>query len=430
MQSAALTPNADVLFAEAELRAERTVSLLRMLISAALGGVFILALFNNPVPDEAVLHRQLAYAAGTLSAYFALGVGTLLALRGGGGRRSVWIAWGGATCDVAFLLINLLLALENMGIPANYIVCLPPIFLAPLVLTFGALRFNPALQLYFLFLLTVGFVAVVAASEWDYGPEAASADTLRILLAPPTYAMRLAMLALAGVVLVIAAVRAKALLRRAIHQVERAANLTRYLPRQIADRLAETGLDELRRGRRQTAAVLFVDIRSFTSMSENMSPEALGEFLTEFRHRVVACADATGGAVDKFIGDAAMIVFGVDKPDPGDAAAALACAEKLGKEIDAWRAQDPSIELQIAIGAHWGEVFCGAIGDEARLEFTVVGDAVNVAARLQGVAAAADLSSAVSGDLWVAAGNPDGWRSHDVSRLRGRKEPIAVFAPA
>jgi adenylate cyclase len=241
------------------------------------------------------------------------------------------------------------------------------------------------------------------------------------------------MLALAGLVLVIASVRARTLLTLEIREARRSVNLTRYLPQLIADQLAETGIDELRRGRRQNVAVLFVDIRGFTSRSEPMSPEALGEFLTEFRSRVARAADASGGTIDKFIGDAAMVVFGLVSDGKNEAAAALECADLILTEIADWNeqrratGQDP---VKVGIGIHWGDAFCGAIGDETRLEYTVLGDTVNVAARLEELTKQMAWPIVVSHAVLDAAGQSgesETWHALDTTTLRGRTDPIQLF---
>jgi adenylate cyclase len=245
--------------------------------------------------------------------------------------------------------------------------------------------------------------------------------------------MRLVMVTLTGLVLVIAAARSRAILLRAIDEATRRATLTRYLPPRIAEWLAETSIDEVRRGRRQRVAVLFADIRGFTQRAETMDPGALGRFVADFRRRVTMAADAHGGVIDKFVGDSAMLVFGVPDPAPADARNALRCARGLIAEIADWnRACQASGEdrVEIGIGVHWGEVFCGAIGDEARLEFTVLGDTVNVASRLEQEAKAASLRLIVSQDLLDAADEPApeaGWITLPPHPLRGRHRPIQLF---
>jgi adenylate cyclase len=131
----------------------------------------------------------------------------------------------------------------------------------------------------------------------------------------------------------------------------------------------------LREGRRQAVAVMFVDIRGFTTLAETMDPDT-GRLLADFRRFVVATATRCDGVVDKFIGDAAMLVLGLPSPRPDDARRALTCARALlAGTPDEWardlEATGGNGAIELGVGLHAGDAFCGAVGDETRLEFTV-----------------------------------------------------------
>jgi adenylate cyclase len=247
--------------------------------------------------------------------------------------------------------------------------------------------------------------------------------------------MRLAMLIAAGTILVAAAARTRSLLQRAINETRRLSNLTRYLPAEVADQLAESGLTALREGRRQTVAVMFIDIRGFTSRAETMDPAATGRLLADFRRFVVATATRCEGIVDKFIGDAAMLVFGLPSPRPDDAQRALTCALALlagtpGEWARDLKATGGDGAIELGIGLHAGDAFCGEVGDETRLEFTVLGDTVNIAARLEQETKAVGLRLVVSRAFLAAAGETmDGpeWQALGSRGLRGRAQPVDLF---
>jgi adenylate cyclase len=259
-------------FVEAELQAELTVALLRIGASVTLAAVFALAVLGSGPPSGPVLARQWLYGGGTMLAYLLLGLVSWLLNRRGLYRT--WMAWPVVSGDAAFMLANVWLALDNTGLPSGYMALLPTVWLAPLVLAAGALRYNPALQAYLLVLLCGGLVAIASVRSGD--PEAASdAETLgrlQLFYGLPPDLTRLTMLSLAGLILVLAATRARRLLTRAIAETRRRTNLTRYLPEQLADRLADSEVAELRRGRRQTAAIMFADIRGFTHLAETCRP--------------------------------------------------------------------------------------------------------------------------------------------------------------
>ncbi len=382
---------------------------------------------------DAVLPVQIAAASPPLVAYLALGaLSYYVAVPQ---RFRPWMPWAFATGDAGFLLFNVGQNVVTTGIGGSYLASFPALWFAPLVLAFGALQYNPARLVYSTALLAGGLVAIAAA---DF-PLETLADTPpaalgRFFDVPPNI-MRLAMLVAAGAILVAAAARTRSLLQRAIDETRRLANLTRYLPAEIAGQLAESGLTALREGRRQAVAVMFVDIRGFTRRAETMDPAATGRLLADFRHFVVATATRYEGIVDKFVGDSAMLVFGVPSPRPGDARRALNCAlALLARTPGEWardlRTTGGSGAIEIGIGLHAGDAFCGAVGDEARLEFTVLGDTVNVAARLEQETKAVGLRLVVSRNFLAAAGETvDGreWQPLGSRTLRGRARPIDLL---
>ncbi len=419
----------DALMAEAEKQAEHTVGIVRMVVSLALAVVFVFAVMTVAPREETVLERQLFTAAATMLGYFLLGLASVVIVRTGHYRP--WMAWAAATGDGVFIVVSVWLGLVNTALPANYMLLIPSMWLVPVAISFGALRFNPALQAYLMALLVAGFVLIAFVDVWDYELAGPPPESANIFLALPPNAMRLAMMCLAGVVLVIAGIRSRALMARAITETWRGANLTRYLPGEVADRLAETGLDALRRGKRQDVGILFTDIRGFTPLSEAMTPEEISAFLTEFRHRVSAAVADCGGVIDKFIGDAVLVVFGIRDPSDRDAAAAIRCADLLVKEMEEWseereRSGDPAV--RIGVGLHRGEAFLGAIGDETRLEYTVLGDTVNVAARLEELTKETEWLILASKQLLDQAGvDLAAWNAIDTTSLRGRHEQIEIF---
>jgi adenylate cyclase len=203
----------------------------------------------------------------------------------------------------------------------------------------------------------------------------------------------------------------------------------------VRDRLlaSDAGLGgELRR-----AAVLFCDLRGFTAMAERTPPQEVVATLNAFFSTMTAWVRSCDGFVDKFIGDAMLVVFGLleDTPDAG-AGAALRCAlgmrERLATLNEA-RAAAGQTPLLVSVGVHAGEVLAGRIGAEDRYEYTVIGDAVNVAARLQQLSkesAHAVLVSADAYELAAAAGVHCPLVQQDAVSLRGRRETIRVFALA
>ncbi|MGH9810869.1 MAG: adenylate/guanylate cyclase domain-containing protein, partial [Terriglobia bacterium] len=142
-------------------------------------------------------------------------------------------------------------------------------------------------------------------------------------------------------------------------------------------------------GETKELTVMFSDIRGFTALSESMTPDDVAKLLSEYFSVMVEIVFRHGGTLDKFIGDAVMAQWGAPLGDPDDPdralAAALSMMMALDRLNDAWRAKGQP-ELQMGIGINTGEAFAGNIGSERRLEYTVIGDTVNTASRLCGVA--------------------------------------------
>ena len=212
-------------------------------------------------------------------------------------------------------------------------------------------------------------------------------------------------------------------------------NLSRYLPSELANRLAREGL-RATRGRRTKAAILFIDMRDFTAAVQTMEPDALFGFLQEYRTVVSRIVEAEGGLIDKFIGDGVLAVFGALRPSPDDAAAAIRCGLRLLAAIDAWnveRARDGEPPVRVGVGIHHGEVVMGAIGDEQRLEYSVVGHAVNVCSRIEGLTKKYRSPLLISEDTLIEAARVgmsfDGWRHFIDEEVRGISGELRLAAP-
>jgi adenylate cyclase len=266
-------------------------------------------------------------------------------------------------------------------------------------------------------------------------PTGATGPTLELIFGPGHNAVRLALVGLTALVLTIAVARARRTLLAAVISARHSAHLSRYFPSGLVPLLADADVEELKRGRHQYAAILFADIRGFTARSEDLDPGATAEFLSSFRTRATRAIEAHGGIVDKFVGDDVMGVFGVPTATSGDAANALAAARALQAEISAWNEKRHSAgrrPVAVGIGIHYGRVFAGVIDGGQRLEFTVIGDAVNTARRIEELTKTNGCPVLVSAELLEAASTL--LSSRDCGPLppqmvRGRKESLQLYAP-
>jgi adenylate cyclase len=423
----------DRLVRAAEIEAERTLSLIRIAVALTLAAVLIAAIGSLPDLPPATVRRQILIALGVLAVYGLIG---LVSLRLACEQRfRTWHPWAFTAADCALVVFNLWSTAVNLELAGWTLWVFPATWLIPLVLVFGALRYRPALQGATVVVLGVGLVSLFAVSA----PLDAQLERIGSLLELPPTIVRIVMLGLTGLVLVLAAVRRRQLLDRSIQEATERANLARYLPPEIAALLASGDTARLRQGWQRPIGLLIVDIRGFTGHAERLDPPAITALLEAFRGLVIDSARAHGGIVDKFVGDNAIIVMGVPDARPDDAARTLACGRDLLRRVAAL-SDGPSAPpldgepLRIGIGAHFGEAFVGAVGTAERLEFTVLGDTVNVASRLEQLTRQTDGGLVASADLLTAAGEAavpgkaDGqWRMLDEHLLRGRQTPIDVY---
>ena len=243
---------------------------------------------------------------------------------------------------------------------------------------------------------------------------------------------RLLVVGLVTFALFVAVIRARRALIASIAEGRLRASLSRYVSPQLLSELASTG-GAARSFESLKAAILFADLRGFTTLAERMPTAMVAEFLNEYRRRIAEPMSRHHGMIDKFIGDGVMVVFGVPQPDPDDARNAVHGGLALLSAIDSWSAErvargQPPVE--IGVGIHFGDVIAGAVGDEHRLEYTVIGDAVNVAARVEELAATLGARLLVSAEVLAAAPGLERelrLEALPARALRGRAGPIQLY---
>lgn len=205
--------------------------------------------------------------------------------------------------------------------------------------------------------------------------------------------------------LALAVGRARSIALRQARLASERTNLARYFPRKTVALLANN-IDALSQSREHEAAVLFTDLVSFTSWSENRPPSATISVLREVHGLLTEIVFKYDGTLDKFIGDGLLATFGTPEPSDYDATHALAAAIEMADRFEAWRSTQPpgqGGELKLAIGVHYGPVVLGDIGIERRMEFAVLGNTVNIASRLEQANREIGSRCVVSRDLADAA---------------------------
>jgi adenylate cyclase len=161
----------------------------------------------------------------------------------------------------------------------------------------------------------------------------------------------------------------------------------RFLPPHVADQIVQNPNSVQLGGVNQVVTTLFADIRGFTSLAERKSPQEIVAILNDYFERAVAAIFRHGGSLDKFIGDGIMALFGAPQPterDPINAVQAAISLQEVIQQVNAdLRERGTDLRLSIGIGINTGEVTAGCIGSSERMDYTVIGDAVNLAARLE-----------------------------------------------
>ncbi|HEX9563130.1 MAG TPA: adenylate/guanylate cyclase domain-containing protein [Gemmatimonadaceae bacterium] len=205
-------------------------------------------------------------------------------------------------------------------------------------------------------------------------------------------------------------------------------NFERFFPPMLAARIAAAPETLRLGGERREVAVLFSDIRGFTTLAARLTPDETARVLTEYFSEMAECVFRHGGTLDKFIGDEVMAQWGapLSEPDDTDRAldAAIAMMEALHRLNARWLSQGRP-RLQVGIGINYGEAFAGFLGSVRRLEYTVIGDTVNTAKRL--------CSAAQGGEILVTDSvrdrltNPRNLRPHEALPVSGRADPVTVY---
>jgi adenylate cyclase len=357
------------------------------------------------------------------------GVATLLVLAHAYARRGPsWLSTAFVVVD-AMLVVVLFhehLLAPNTGF--DHSLTAPALAVAFLLLTQVALRLDPKLVLLFSSLVIFGWLSLLAAAIAGH-----SRAELMLENDWPVFWTEGALATAFGFAAFVCWLLTNdhsVLLEEALKSERRRRNLARFFSPSVLSELQSTGAS-LKLSRRP-AAIMFVDLRSFTRFSEEASPEDVAKLLSEYRELVVEAVFAHGGMIDKFIGDGVMAAFGQPHRADDDAARALQCALQLRRILAEWKTQRSrkgESVLDAGIGLHMGTVMGGILESGSHDEFTLFGDAVNVAQRLERLSNSLNASLVISEEVashikryhervrWI--------RRHDVA-LDGRRGRIGI----
>jgi adenylate cyclase len=205
--------------------------------------------------------------------------------------------------------------------------------------------------------------------------------------------------------------------------------MRRFLTQKVAEQVLERG-DELMFGTACDATILFADIRNFTAMAEALTPRATVDMLNEVFAEFFEAIAASDGVIDKFIGDAVMAVFGAPISTGRDASNAVTSAIgmiRALRSVNDRRKGDGRVPLGLGVGVASGAVISGTIGSPKRMDYTVIGDSVNLSARLQDLTKTYGIAILICETTALAIGDGYLLREIDLITVRGRTLPSRVF---
>jgi len=346
--------------------------------------VFAISVVLEPDIESHGIHLILlaAYTGTSLTAVFLVATGAF--------RAS--FNWVYVFIDAVLVVY---LAAEHMFIPGISVsdaLATPSLAIAFVLLAHASMRMRVGPVLFFAAIVSLGSIVTGAMSLF--------ADPYRMGLAQEELqaaSVRLLAFAAVAAIQIMLVVDIKRLVRSTLSKSSERANLARFFSPGTAELLASKGLGVGLE--RHEAAVMFLDIRGFTRLAEEMPLEEVASLLSDFRFRVVAVVSEYGGTIDKFIGDGVMVVFGFPASSDQDVANAFDCSQQLIQQLGAWsdrRVGSGEPALSFSIGLNHGSVIGGVIPAGAHNECTVLGDAVNLASRLQAMCRSLDADVVMS----------------------------------
>lgn len=404
---------------EAE-RGERLVATLRAVLHTTLmlGSVVMVLVDRTPINLE--IFRVLPITA---PAVIAIVWGWWWFVRRYPYRRIYGvISIGGDVLSMALVVVASSIELGPSGANANLLGATPPLLGMFFVLAAASLRQDAALCV-FGGALAIGSYAIALVVASRHAELAGLDDAGRILASPQFWLGRAFVLAFATALSALAARNARrTAIAAALASAERA-QVVQVFGRWVDPEVAQEALSADGSAEVREVTVLFTDLRGFTAMTERLGPEEVLAVLNAHYEAIVPIVHEHGGTVNKFIGDAVMATFGAPIRHADHAARAVRAAQAMLRAT-------ADHEVKMGVGVATGPVVLGRLGAANRVEYAVIGDAVNVASRLEGMNKELGTSILIADTTRAALGDDLALRPMGEVSLKGKAAPVAVFTAA
>lgn len=353
-------------------------------IIAILATLYFVAPSTSPVD---LIFRPAPWAIGIYAVFTALRLRLAYA-----GRLTPPLRAASVVVDMALLTVTIWGFHVEYGQPAAFYLKAPTFAYFFIFIALRALSFSPGYVLLAGGAAALGWLALLLyALGAPGGTQLITHDYVQYMTAAKILVGgeidKIVSLLLVSLLLALAVLRSRELLDQASAMQASATQLMRYFSPEVADELVRA--DELLtpgQGEARRAAAMFIDLRGFTRLASQLTPKGLIQLVGEFQHLTVPIIQRHRGVIITYLGDGIMVTFGAVRPTHTYAADALRCAEALVEGVGRWLAEtcaQGACAPEVGIGVDVGTVVCGTIGEEGKLEYAVLGEPVNYAAKLQ-----------------------------------------------
>jgi adenylate cyclase len=252
-----------------------------------------------------------------------------------------------------------------------------------------------------------------------------------LLMSAPANLARAVVMIFCGGIAAFVASKYRENLEEVLNQIQRNLEVKSIFGQHVSPAVAERLMSETQLPETETkhVAIMFLDIRGFTAFSETHEPSEVVAFLNSVFGFMIEQVNAHDGVINKFLGDGFMAVFGAPLSNDLCSRNAIKAALAIHETLESKKRTGKIIDCEIGIGIHCGSVVTGNVGSEERKEFTIIGDVVNVASRIEAQNKPLSANILVSEDLWLEAGlepEVNGISVPDV-KLSGRQESVTLF---